>query len=115
MAFLVTMPISIRDADPHRRGQLLAGQQQRCDGAADRERQREQDGDRLQEGSEQQHQHRIDTIISPAVIAVAKPSDSSLRLSASPDGETFDALRQALHDRQLVDQLVRASERGPFT
>jgi hypothetical protein len=46
---------------------------------------------------------------------VAKPSDSSLRLSASPDGETFDALRQALHDRQLVAQLVRASERGPFT
>ena len=46
------------------------------------------------------------------MIAVAKPSDSSVRLSASPDGAHLDALRQALHDRQVVDLLGGVAERG---
>ncbi len=45
-------------------------------------------------------------------MAVAKPSDSSARLSASPDGLDLDALRQALHDRQVVDQLGGVAQRG---
>ena len=60
MAFLVTMPISMRM--PITTGRLIGidGQHERDDGAADRQRQREQDGDRLQEAAEQQHQHGID-------------------------------------------------------
>ena len=100
-----------QDADPHRRGELLAGEQQRRDRAADRERQREQDGDRLQEGAEQQHQHRID----------------HHQAGGDRGGETFrqfvqafgvagrahlHALRQALHDRQFVDLLGGVAERG---
>ena len=60
MAFLVTMPISI--SMPIHTGVVscLPVSSNAHDRAADRERQREQDGDRLQEGAEQQHQHGID-------------------------------------------------------
>ena len=57
IAFFVTMPISIRK--PITTGRLIAF----CvmtsaeDGAADRERQRQKDGERLQEVREQQDQH----------------------------------------------------------
>jgi hypothetical protein len=63
---------------------LFAGQQQRDDGAADRQRQREQNGNRLQERAEQQTSTAY-TIIRPVLIAVANPCVSSFRLSASPD------------------------------
>jgi hypothetical protein len=53
------------------------------------------------------------TIVRPAVIAVAKPSDGSLRLSASPDGVTSMPLRWAVHDRQLLDHLGGVSDHQP--
>ena len=45
------------------------------------------------------------------MIAVAKPSDSSLRLSASPEGLTLTPFGSALHDRQVVDLLGGVAER----
>src|SRR5215470_3834780 len=44
-----------QDADVDWNGELLAGEQERENRAADRERQREQNGERLQECAEQQH------------------------------------------------------------
>ncbi len=72
-----------QDADDDRRADRLAGEHQRDDGAADRQRQREQDGDRLQEAVEQHDQHD-ETIIRPSRIAEPKPSNSSCCSSASP-------------------------------
>ena len=45
------------------------------------------------------------------MIAVAKPSDSSLRLSASPEGLTLTPFGSALHHRQVVDLLGGVAER----
>ena len=45
------------------------------------------------------------------MIAVAKPSESSLRLSASPEGLTLTPFGRRLHDRQLVDLPGGVAER----
>ena len=45
-------------------------------------------------------------------MAVAKPSDSSFRLSASPDWLTFTPFGRLFIDRQVVDLLDGVAERG---
>ena len=56
--FLATMPISIRKPMITDSDSEVAGEQQRDRRAAHRQRQRGQDGDRLEHAREQQHQHR---------------------------------------------------------
>ena len=95
MAFLVTMPISIRMPMTTGMAERLAGESQADDGAADRQRQREQDGDRLQEAAEQQDEHRVDHHQAGAH-GVAKPSNTSSMISASPAAWMLTPARHVL-------------------
>ena len=110
MAFLVTMPISIRIPIHTGVVSCLPVNEQGHDGAADRERQREQNGDRLQEGSEQQHQHRIDHHQAGGD-GGGKARRQFVQAFGIAGGVHLHALRQALHDREVVDFLGGVAER----
>ncbi len=110
MAFLVTMPMSMRM--PITTGMLidLLGDEERDDGAADRERQREQDGDRLHEAREEKDQHAVDHH-QPGAHGGGEAVEDLLHhldIARLPD---LDARRQLLRRRQRADRIERLAER----
>ena len=89
---------------------MLAGQEQRDDRAADRERQRKKNRDRLQEGSEQQHQHRVHHHQAGGDRG-GKTLRQFVEAFGIAGGADLDAFRQAFHHRQVVDFLGGIAER----
>ena len=107
MAFLVTMPISIRM--PITTGALigLLVASSADDGAAERQRQRDHDGQRLQQAAEQHREHDVDHHQAVAHRRAEAVEQLGLQLGVAGLGDA-DAGRQALHHRQVLDRRHRA-------
>ena len=84
---------------------------ERDDRPADRERQRDQDGDRLQEAAEQQHEEPVDHHEARAHRRGEGGEHFAHDLDVAGLAD-FDARRQGLGGRQRADRRDRGAERG---